>query len=833
LNLGSAAFEARTVSADTGGAAQAPSSPEPGSAAERSAAPAGTTGAMQARLEDAALRIEALSVAASGSTSDIGQLGAAKLTAKSLRMTQPEGPLDLAGDGLGAELTNALLRDPRDATEVLRLGRTALTGASLRLRERQLSAETLALAQGDVQTWLDGDGRFNLLSMFGATTPPDAPAPAASESAVPWRVALAQAQVDELAVGFEDRAASPAFALRLDPIRARASAIDSASQTPMQLEAQATIASGGDVRIDGSARADGGAAELNVELSGIALAPIQTYLSQFADLKLNSGAASSKGRLRYGDAVDGVRLAYEGNVKVERLLLEEAAAQRPFLSWDSVASDDVVLTLEPNRADIGELRVDKPEGRLIIAADQSVNLSDVLKKKSTSSAAGAVAKASESADLPRHDEPFPVSIARVRVAEGLLEFADLSLRPQFATRMHDLKGVITGLGTDASRSANVQLDAQVDRYGSARIRGQLSVLEPERLTDIEMTFRNLEMTSLSPYVAKFAGYKVAGGRLALDLQYKVRQSKLLGTNKIVLSQVALGEKVESPDALDLPLELAIAILQDSKGVIDIGLPVSGDLSDPKFDYGAVIGKAVGNLLGGIVTAPFKALGALLDGGDQKSLGTVAFEPGSDALAPPERQKLAALARALQQRPALSMVVPPIVAKAQDTAALKSLAVRRDIVERMGVALAAGEDPGPIDVANARTERAIEGAFSARYAPEVLAALKRRAVQTRVAAADDVAAAPGAVPAAGSPPSAPAAGPPPDFYQGLVERLIREQPVTDDQLLDLARRRAQAVVQELTVAGGVAGSRVTVGEPQQSKGADQRVVALQLELKASP
>ena len=133
--------------------------------------------------------------------------------------------------------------------------------------------------------------------------------------------------------------------------------------------------------------------------------------------------------------------------------------------------------------------------------------------------------------------------------------------------------IAIGLGTDPDKSAKLQLDAKVDRYGSAKISGQISVRKPERLTEIDMSFRNLDMTSLSPYVAKFAGYKVAAGRLALDLQYRVKDSKLLGKNKIVLSKVALGEKVETPDAIDLPLELAIAILTDSKGVIDIGLPV--------------------------------------------------------------------------------------------------------------------------------------------------------------------------------------------------------------------------------------------------------------------
>jgi hypothetical protein len=268
-------------------------------------------------------------------------------------------------------------------------------------------------------------------------------------------------------------------------------------------------------------------------------------------------------------------------------------------------------------------------------------------------------------------------------------------------------------------------------------------------------------------------------------------------------------------------------------VIDIGLPVSGDLADPKFDYGAVIGKAIGKLLVGIVTAPFRALAALFGGGE-KALDEIHFEPGGDTLEPPERQKLAALARALTERPALSLTVPPTYAAALDRPALKVLAVYRDIVERMGITLAADEQAGPIDVANARTQRAIEAAFSTRYAPAVLALLKRRAIEARAPASPPAASAP-----AQDPPAKPEATPtpPPAFYQGLIDRMVAEQPVSDQQLAQLATRRGRAVLAELSAAGGVAAARMALGKTEQASGsadpAATKAITLRLELKATP
>ena len=708
------------------------------------------------------------------------------LAAQSLHLTQPDGPLELTGDGLSGEVTQAVLNSPKDGSELLRLGRSALAGG--RLHQQQFSADTLTLAQGHARTWLDANGQFNLLSLFNKSSPVKA-------NSTPWRFAVTQTQLDDFALSFEDQSVQPPLALRLSPIKAQVTGLDTGSKKPVQLTLQTALLSGGTFRVDGTVHATTGVADLQLKMTDIALAPVQSYLSKFAALQLASGKVSSRGRLRYGDPqAAGAQLVYEGQLAVKQLLLKEVAPERPFLSWDSVGSDGVLLTLSPNRLDMAELRIEKPSGRLFIAADQSVNLTDVLKRKSA---------AAPTATPPA---AFPISIARIRVADGTLAFSDASMRPQFVARMLELKGVITGISNAPDQSAKVQLDARVDDYGSAKIGGQISLLSPEKLTEIDMAFSNLEMSSLSPYVVKFAGYRIAGGRLWLDLQYRVKDSRLQGENKVLLKQVVLGEKVESPGALNLPLELAIAILTDSDGVIDIALPVSGDLNDPQFDYGAIIGKAIGNLLGSIVTAPFRAIAALF-GHSDKTLDTVIFEPGKASLAPPERQKLAAIARALKERPALKLVVPLTRSETFDTPALKSLAVRREIVTAMGLSLAPGEDPGPMDAANARTQKAVDIVFSTRYTPTILAALKERDLQ-----------------AAGT--LAPA------FYQGLIDKLMADQPVSNEALAQLAAQRSDAILNEMSQTNGISAARTSVGPVQPTSDADGQSVTLQLQLEVT-
>ena len=192
---------------------------------------------------------------------------------------------------------------------------------------------------------------------------------------------------------------------------------------------------------------------------------------------------------------------------------------------------------------------------------------------------------------------------------------------------------------------------------------------------------------------KFAGYRIAEGKISLDLQYKVRDGQLEGANQIVIDKLTLGERVDSPDALKLPLELAIAILKDSDGRIDLGLPVSGNLNDPQFSYGALIWKAIGNLLTRIVTAPFRAHRRACWGSSGEKLEAIDFDAGSDRLLPPEREKLKQVAQLLAKRPQLKLSVPGQYSEAADGAALRARAVRLEIDRRAGIKLAAGRGAG--------------------------------------------------------------------------------------------------------------------------------------------
>jgi hypothetical protein len=350
--------------------------------------------------------------------------------------------------------------------------------------------------------------------------------------------------------------------------------------------------------------------------------------------------------------------------------------------------------------------------------------------------------------------------------------------------------------------AQVKLDGRVDAYGTANIDGELNTSDPKAFTNIGVVFRNVEMSRLTPYSGKFAGRKINSGKLSVDLKYKIDKSRLAGDNRIVVERLALGDKVESPVAVNLPLDLAVALLEDTNGVIDLGLPVSGNLDSPEFSFGALIWKAFANLITKIVTSPFRALGALLPGGGDETSNSVAFEPGRPDVPPPEKEKLARLADALQKRPQIRLSVQGRFNPQSDLAELRILNLSRNLTARLGQKPVPGEDPGPVDFSSPETGKALEALFAQRFGADAL-----KALQAELKAADEKA----KKDAAGKSSAAADAGAedPGRNAKIVFDRLAAVEPVDDGALTRLADARAQAVVAELGQAGRIPAERIAI------------------------
>jgi hypothetical protein len=376
------------------------------------------------------------------------------------------------------------------------------------------------------------------------------------------------------------------------------------------------------------------------------------------------------------------------------------------------------------------------------------------------------------------------------------------VQPNFAAGILGLGGSVTGLSSDPDTRATVALEGSVDRYAPVDVSGQVNLLAADAYSDIALNFRNMELTTFNPYSGKFAGYSIAKGKLTTELKYHVEHRRLEAQHHIVLDQLEFGAATESKDAVPLPVKLAVALLKDRNGVIDINLPVNGSLDDPKFRIGPIVWKAVLGLMRKIVTAPFALLGSLFSGG--ADLQYVQFAPGAAALVPAEQDKLGKLVKALTERPQLKLDIPLQTLSAADDAALADAAFE--------AAVAAVPPPKGRAPANPR-----------------LAALTALYVQAMGAKPEFPASAtpPAVTPSAGTtPPTDPAAA----QIAWLEAQLRPKYAATAEQRAQLARARADAVQAAVLAGGQVPPERVFLTERASGAGGEAGSVRMELKLE---
>lgn len=591
-----------------------------------------------------------------------------------------------------------------DPSAALTFGRVDVSGGRFNLRNRQISVDRIALSGGGIAAERSAKGKINLLELLSPQKASASENPPRPSALAGWRYRIAHLSLNGFAASFRDHSVAPAADFALQDMTADVDGISQDMDAAVPLHFSVRARDGGTFTADGSVVPASAKGDFQIKLDDLALTPAQPYVGHLTTLTLKGGTLSGEGHL----VVDGKDSKFEGGAALRNLNIVEADGQQKFLAWKSLST--TTLNAGLTGLTVRELLLDGLDTRFIIAKDKSINLTQILRQRpNTQTVAPAAGPAT----------PIPVRIDRIRVSHSQLEFADHSLVLPFGTHIHAVSGTLVNISSRRSASpARLQVQGQIDDYGMAQAIGKVDLFKPTNNLDIKVNFTNVEMTRLTPYSATFAGRRIDSGKLTLNLEYKIVNRQLTGNNQIIMDQLTLGDRVESPTAHDLPLDLAIAILEDSDGRIDLGLPVSGSLDDPKFSYGAIIWKAITNVLTKIVTAPFRALGALF--GDDDKIDGLVFEPGQPQLTPPEHEKLVRFAEALTKHPALSVAVHGTWSDA-DRDALQDLQLRKAIAAKLH--LSSKGDPGLLSPDQAPVKPVLEDLYSERFGSGGLRALK--------------------------------------------------------------------------------------------------------------
>ncbi len=615
-----------------------------------------------------------------------------------------EGALDLVK--LRVSEGAAATREPSVALASLRA-----EGVQLNLAERRVSLARLRIEQPSLRLQRDDAGKINVAQWLVAA-PDDKPGP---DPAPPWRAELKDVLVEGGLLQLDDAAARPGTPPQRTQIRGLRLVLQDlrwpADKTALRWQIAARVAA---PRDEGPAAPDGRidargqatlaplAASAALTIERLALHAFEPYFGPTLPYALARAELGWRGDVRAAQGDAGWSVDARGALRVADLQLRARqqpssdfqAADHDLLNWQLLTAEPLRLVLAPGakpRVEIDTLALSDFYTQLVITEQGRFNLRDA-----PAAASPAPAPASPSASAPPADFPVALVIGQTKLNNGRIDFRDRFVRPSYSAALSDLNGSIGRLASDTRDMAPIELRGRVAGTGLLDIRGALNPTANPLALDIAARATDLELAPLSPYSGKYAGYAIERGKLSVDVAYKIdADGKLDARNQLILNQLTLGEKVDSPEATQLPVRLALALLTDRNGVIDINLPVSGSINDPQFSVFGLVLKIIGNLLVKALTAPF----SLLAGGGTEELSVVEFEPGTPRLAGASGMVLERVAQLLTDRPALRLTVQGHADATSEAEAMRSAALEARLAtewsrERARAALPAAAASAP-------------------------------------------------------------------------------------------------------------------------------------------
>jgi hypothetical protein len=492
--------------------------------------------------------------------------------------------------------------------------------------------------------------------------------PSSTAAGPDWSAQIGQLSLDALGLRFEDRTLSPVAVQELAHAQLRAENFNTRAGHENTFTLGATLNQTGRLKASGSVQVQPLAVRLALDTQALPVTPMQGYVAPYLNVSIAQGLFSSQGSLELGQQHDALLANYKGTMTLGQFRAMDQANNADFLRWKSLYLGGVEFQLKPGQLKIGEIALSDFYSRLILNPQGQLNLTEILRTPASSN----TREAKPATTTPQ--AALPIQIAKVTLQNGRVDFSDHFVEPHYSATVARLGGSIQGLSTAADTLANLDLRGSYASNAPVQIAARLNPLAQNKFLDLQAKISDIDLVDFSPYSGKYAGYNINKGKLSMDATYKLQDRQLTANNRLLIDQLTFGDKVESPQATQLPVQLAIALLKNNRGEIDIQLPISGSLDDPQFSIGGLIFKVIGNLFVKAVTSPFALLGSLFGNGQE--LSQLSFAPGRARLDEAAVQKLQTLSKAMREREGLTLEIT-----AGSDSQLDPEGLRRALLER--------------------------------------------------------------------------------------------------------------------------------------------------------
>ncbi|MBW4977973.1 DUF748 domain-containing protein [Marinobacter adhaerens] len=564
-----------------------------------------------------------------------------------------------AGDGFFLETTNGQLQlenfavalDEQSEQARLTNAEVSVDAVGFDLNGREIRIGQVSLDKLDVAVARSANGEIDWLAPLATNNGETEGGGEASTGGQPFRWSVAGVALSGGRILWQDSQPATATEIAVEQLSASIGQLSHQLEEPVSYEITGSLASGGQLSLNGQVTPAPFTLEAAISGNGIALAAFEPYVQEGANLAITSGTLGVDGNLDLDGQQEPLTGTFSGTAEVAGLDLKLPDSSGSLVSWQTLRLAPIEYNVYPARLEIGTVTLAQPVINVVRNTDNIHNVERIAKAP----AAGGQQEATADAQQGEDSEPgFIFRIGQLMLENGELAYTDRTLEPAFTTSFDELNGSVTGLSNISPQQGKVSIRGRVGGVADLDFEGTIGTLGTEDVSDLKLNMQELSLPALSPYFGRYLGYGVDSGKLNLNLDYEIAGSRIDASNLVVMDRLELGSAIASDQAVNAPVKLGLALLRDSKGVIEVDLPISGDLSDPDFSVGKVVMRAFVNLLAKAAASPFSMLGSIaeLAGLSGEELGKVRFIPGSIQLAEGEAEKLAALADAMLERPDL-------------------------------------------------------------------------------------------------------------------------------------------------------------------------------------
>ncbi len=565
---------------------------------------------------------------------------------------------------------------------MLRLPNLNIVLAPSKPLEKDVRVEKIILSKPEIDIRRDSSGDINILSL-GSRTDTDIDSektpsgPKKSDTSEPFRLVVDELKVDSAWVRFNDlyvgkmsgeKQAKP-VEITMGPIQLRVQDFSTARNTKGRFDFKTRLNNKGDIDANGKIGVEPLSVETGFNFKDVVCTWIEPYLQGNVRLAITDGRFSSSGDLTLQqDKINGLTASIKGNASIEDVETVDTSYAEDLVSLKGLFLKKFDISYNPVQIKVEEILLKGLKSRLVLHKDGDMNLAKIFVSKNGPDTGSATDN--KKVDSPAKGPVTPIKVDKISMQDIDLDFIDQQVEPNFSIDLKLSEVKITGLTSKEFKAADLAIKGKIDDYAPVDVTGKINPFQESLFADMTLKLIDMELSPLTPYSGKYIGNAIEKGKLSLDLKCLIEKKELKADEKIAFDQLTLGQSVESPDSLNLPVGLAISLLQDRNGQINLDVPVSGRLDDPEFKLSSVIFQALINITKKAASSPFTLIAAVTGGGEE--LRFIEFDTGDEEINDGGRKKLDSIITLLYERPGLNMGLTGYVDTIKDRAHLEDM-----------------------------------------------------------------------------------------------------------------------------------------------------------------